>query len=83
MFRKQLVHDPVVGYRRDMVEIDPIGIPCFMKSPGQSKAARNVNKKIVKCVHTLYTYTPYSMNRLFVELFRKFGGWVLEVFETI
>ena len=27
--------------------------------------------------------TPYSMNRLFSELFRKFGGVFLEVCETI
>ena len=27
--------------------------------------------------------TPYSMNRLFSEFFRKFGGVFLEVCETI
>ena len=27
-------------------------------------------------------HTPYSMNRLFSELFRKFGGAFLEVYET-
>ena len=29
------------------------------------------------------TITPYSMNNLFSELFRKFGGVFLEVRETI
>ena len=29
------------------------------------------------------TRTPYSMNRLFSELFRKFRGVLLEVCETI
>ena len=29
------------------------------------------------------TSTPYSMNRLFSEFFRKFGGAFLEVCETI
>ena len=28
-------------------------------------------------------HTPYSMNRLFDEFFRKFGGGFLGVFETI
>ena len=27
--------------------------------------------------------TPYSMNRLFIEFFKKFGGVFWEVFETI
>ena len=30
-----------------------------------------------------YTTTPYSMNSLFGELFKKFGGVLLEVCETI
>ena len=30
-----------------------------------------------------YEITPYSMNSLFSEFFKKFGGVLLEVFETI
>ena len=33
--------------------------------------------------HSLKVNTPYSMNRLFSEFFRKFGGVFLEVCETI
>ena len=32
---------------------------------------------------SLHLCTPYSMNRLFSEFFRKFGGAFLEVYETI
>ena len=43
---------------------------------------RNVNdKKELRVVQ--YERTPYSMNRLFSESFRKFGGAILEVCETI
>ena len=31
----------------------------------------------------IHLYTPYSMNSLFSELFKKFGGVFVDVFETI
>ena len=37
----------------------------------------------VRCFNTFEDPTPYSMNRLFSESFRKFGGAFLEVCETI
>ena len=45
------------------------------------KIARENNGKTTQ--KTKNTTTPYSMNRLFSELFRKFGGAFLEVCETI
>ena len=39
--------------------------------------------RIERSMHETQTPTPYSMNRLFSELFRKFEGAFLEVCETI
>ena len=63
----------------------PVGVPLH------HEAEKVRTRQRVRCdrIHsnsdsdTLKCCTPYSMNRLFSEFFRKFGGAFLEVCETI
>ena len=48
---------------------------------GEETMSKKQQKRIKK--QPIKHYTPYSMNRLFSELFRKFGGGFLEVCEAI
>ena len=46
----------------------------------------NLNNLYASCLSSplgLYMFTPYSTNSLFSELFKTFGGVLLELCETI
>ena len=49
--------------------------------PSHSYVGTLRTSELTRVWMVLILITPYSMNRLFSELFRKFGGAFLEVFE--
>ena len=63
------------------IQTMPERVQCIRKHLKQVQIKLYLFTKLME-LHVLLC-TPYSMNRLFSEFFRKFGGVFLEVCETI